>query len=66
MKFIGCPVAGDRVYGHRHPTIELQRQFLHAAKLGILLLGEEKPRTFEAPLPIDLEQVLERLREVSQ
>jgi 23S rRNA pseudouridine1911/1915/1917 synthase len=66
MKFIGCPVAGDRVYGHRHPTIELHRQFLHAARLGILLPGEERPRTFEAPLPMDLEQVLERLREVRQ
>jgi 23S rRNA pseudouridine1911/1915/1917 synthase len=62
LKFIGCPVAGDRVYGHRHPTIELDRQFLHAARLTILLLGEAKPRTFEAPLPEELGKVLERLR----
>ena len=62
LKFIGCPVAGDTVYGHRHVTIELNRQFLHAARLTILLPGETTPRTFEAPLPEELEKVLERLR----
>ena len=62
MKFIGCPVAGDTVYGHRHPTIDVKRQFLHAAKLTILLPGESKPRTFEAPLPVELKGILEQLR----
>ncbi len=62
LKFIGCPVAGDTVYGHRHATVELSRQFLHAARLAIVLPGETKPRTFEAPLPEELERVLERLR----
>jgi 23S rRNA pseudouridine1911/1915/1917 synthase len=62
MKFIGCPVAGDTVYGHRKPTIELDRQFLHAVRLTILLPGESQPRTFDAPLPDELESVLEKLR----
>jgi len=62
LKFIGCPVAGDTVYGHRHATIELNRQFLHAARLSILLPGEPIPRTFETPLPDELERVLEQLR----
>jgi 23S rRNA pseudouridine1911/1915/1917 synthase len=62
LKFIGCPVAGDRVYGQKHATIELHRQFLHASRLTIVLPGEGKPRSFEAPLPQELEQVLERLR----
>ena len=63
LKFIGCPVAGDTVYGHKHATIDVTRHFLHAGKLTILLPDEEKPRTFEAPLPVELVQVLERLRE---
>jgi 23S rRNA pseudouridine1911/1915/1917 synthase len=63
LKFLGCPVAGDIVYGHKHATIPLQRHFLHAARLTILLPGEAKPHTFEAPLPNELERVLERLRE---
>lgn len=62
MKFIGCPVAGDTVYGHRHATIGLDRQFLHAARLTIRLPGEGKARTFEARLPQELEKVLEQLR----
>ncbi len=63
MKFIGCPVTGDTVYGHRNATVPLKRQFLHAVKLTILLPGETTPRTFEAPLPGELERVLEKLRE---
>lgn len=63
LKFIGCPVAGDTVYGHRHATIELNRQFLHAYRLTVVLPGEAKPHTFEAPLPQELERVLEKLRQ---
>lgn len=59
--FLGCPVVGDRVYGRKSPTIEAGRQFLHAARLKIILPGETKPRQFEAPLPPDLQAVLENL-----
>ena len=62
LRFIGCPVAGDTVYGHKHATIELNRHFLHASRLTILLPGETKPSTFEAPLPAELVQVLESIR----
>jgi 23S rRNA pseudouridine1911/1915/1917 synthase len=62
LKFIGCPVAGDCVYGHKHATIPINRHFLHAKQLIILLPGEVKPSTFEAPLPLELEDVLEGLR----
>jgi 23S rRNA pseudouridine1911/1915/1917 synthase len=62
LKFIGCPVAGDRVYGNKHSTIPGNRHFLHAAQLTILLPVEANPRTFEAALPVELEEVLETLR----
>jgi 23S rRNA pseudouridine1911/1915/1917 synthase len=62
LKFIGCPVAGDRVYGHTHSTIPIQRHFLHASHLTILIPGEIEPRTFEAHLPMELSLVLEQLR----
>ena len=62
LKLIGCPVAGDSVYGHTHRTIPIKRHFLHATALSILLPGEVKLCTFEAPLPVELEQVLVRLR----
>lgn len=63
MAFIGCPVAGDRVYGKRTSTIPLDRHFLHAARLEVRLRNEKTPRTFEAHLPEELERVLEELRQ---
>jgi 23S rRNA pseudouridine1911/1915/1917 synthase len=62
MAFLGCPVAGDTVYGKRKSTVELNRHFLHAYKLKITLPGEKSPRSFEAKLPEELMEVLERLR----
>ena len=60
--FIGCPIVGDKVYGRKSPTLEIKRHFLHAAKLKIILPGEKQARTFEAPLPVELERVLDELR----
>jgi 23S rRNA pseudouridine1911/1915/1917 synthase len=62
LAFIGCPVTGDTVYGHRHATVALKRHFLHAVRLTILLPHELQTRTFEAPLPVELVHVLEILR----
>lgn len=61
LQAIGHPVVGDPVYGsgHTNPNIPLHRQFLHASQLifthpitGILL-------DIEAPLPADLDFVLQ-------
>ena len=49
--FLGCPIVGDEVYGRKKPTVEINRHFLHAFRLKIVLLGEKEQRTFEAPLP---------------
>jgi 23S rRNA pseudouridine1911/1915/1917 synthase len=57
---IGIPVVGDRVYGRRPPTIDLDRHFLHAARLTFRLPDGTR-RTFEAPLPEDLAQTLRSL-----
>ena len=60
--FLGSPIVGDSIYGHRHPSVKIDRHFLHAAKLSIILPGEAQPRIFEAPLPAELEVVLEEVR----
>ena len=62
LAFLGCPVTGDTIYGRRHASLPLERHFLHAARLSIRLRGENERRTFEAPLPQELVEVLERLR----
>ncbi len=60
--FLGCPIVGDKVYGRKSQAVELNRHFLHAARLKIILPGETKPREFEAPLPRELQTVLDQLR----
>lgn len=62
LAFIGCPIVGDLVYGRKKPSLPVARQFLHAARLEITLPGERDPRTFEAPLPEDLQVVLSILQ----
>jgi len=62
LAFLGCPVVSDKVYGHKKPTLPLGRHFLHAARLTVTLPGESSPRLFEAPLPQDLQQILNHLR----
>jgi 23S rRNA pseudouridine1911/1915/1917 synthase len=62
MAFLGCPIVGDTLYGRRKSSLPINRHFLHAARITINLPGENKPVTFEAPLPTDLEQLLSGLR----
>ncbi len=61
LAFIGCPVAGDSVYGRKKITLPLTRQFLHAFRLKICLPDETQPRIFEAPLPAELQTCLDNL-----
>ncbi len=59
---IGHPVAGDRVYGPRKVDLPLDRQFLHACRLGFKSPGTGRWLEFESPLPPDLAVVLDYLR----
>ncbi len=61
---IGCPVAGDTIYGHKNSSIPLERQFLHAYQLKITLPGEQHPRIFQAELPEELNNVLKILKPI--
>ena len=60
--FLGCPIAGDQVYGRKKSTVEIDRHFLHAYRLKIILPGEKETQLFEAPLPEELVDALNRLR----
>ena len=61
-QFLGCPIVGDSIYGKKSLSVEIKRHFLHAAKLSIVLPNETKPHVFEAELPSELREVLERVR----
>lgn len=60
--FLGCPIVGDSVYGRRNPSMNIDRHFLHAYRLKILLPNEKEPRTFEAELPDELKNALEEVK----
>lgn len=60
--FLNCPIAGDEIYGRKKSTISIGRHFLHAYRLQIMLPDGTEPKTFEAPLPEELELVLNNLR----
>jgi 23S rRNA pseudouridine955/2504/2580 synthase len=67
----GFPLCGDDKYGNREDdawlkSIGLKRLFLHASSVTLSLPGRDKPLTIEAPLPVELEVVLDTLREGSQ
>ncbi len=61
-QFLGCPIVGDSIYGKKHVTVEINRHFLHAARLKIILPNETTPRVFEAELPDELKKVLEEVQ----
>jgi 23S rRNA pseudouridine1911/1915/1917 synthase len=63
LAFLGCPVTADLVYGKHKPTIELERHFLHANRLKVVLPDEKQARIFNASLPKELQSVIEYLRQ---
>jgi 23S rRNA-/tRNA-specific pseudouridylate synthase len=68
LEAIGHPVAGDPVYGtgtSRRGPDGLGRLFLHAWRLELASPGSGELIRAVAPLPDELESVLERLRDAA-
>jgi len=61
MAHLKCPVVGDRIYGHKSPTLPVKRHLLHAQQLVIDLPDGTTKAIFYAPLPSDFQDVIERL-----
>ncbi len=75
LNHIGCPVLCDRQYGgrakitrgeiRRDPSdslVLLERQALHARRIKFIHPVTQQPLAIEAPLPADMQAVLEELR----
>jgi len=62
MAFIGCPVVGDTIYGRRKQRLKLKRQFLHATELAFDHPTTGERMDFSAPLPQNLQNILDKLR----
>jgi 23S rRNA pseudouridine1911/1915/1917 synthase len=77
LSHIGYPIVGDPVYGHRRSWWKkrfpedpgalclIERQMLHAGTLGFVHPQSGDYRVFTAPLPADMELVLQMLRKVT-
>lgn len=61
MKFIGHPLVGDPLYG-RSKGIKMDGQALHAAVLGFDHPEDGRYLEFSAPIPPDMEDLLQSLR----
>ena len=78
LQSIGHPVAGDAIYGGeqralndaetvklRQALTRLKRQALHARLLGFLHPATDENLTFSAPIPKDMQQVIDALRQAA-
>lgn len=77
---VGFPIVGDPVYGRKRALNQMtagnaalqavfkkiERQMLHAYRLGFKHPADGRPLSFEAPLPEDMAIVLEQLRRFSE
>ncbi len=64
LAFIGYPVVGDQVYGHRKQELTINRQALHSHILGFVHPFNKKYMEFCAPLPNDIEELISSLEEI--
>ena len=62
MKYIGCPILGDAIYGKKDDAFPDARLMLHAKKLTIRLPGEKKFSTFCSAIPERFRETLFSLK----
>lgn len=62
MAYLGHPIVGDFVYGHKRTELGLSTQCLHARKLRFIHPRTELPVELECPLPADFVHALTLLQ----
>jgi len=63
LSFIDHPIVGDPLYGRKKKMIDFSGQALHAKLLGFVHPGTEKYVEFQAALPKELEELIEKFRQ---
>jgi len=61
LKYIGCPILGDAVYGHSDKHFPEATLMLHSKSLAITLPGETEPHIFSSPMPERFLAVMKKL-----
>lgn len=65
MAYIGHPILGDTVYGHKKPELGQSSQCLHAGLLCLRHPRDGRPVIVAAPLPDYFQQVLDKLERMN-
>ena len=61
LAFIGYPIVGDQLYGQRKQGLNINRQALHSHILGFVHPSSKKYMEFSAPLPQDMQELIDCL-----
>jgi 23S rRNA pseudouridine1911/1915/1917 synthase len=61
LKYIGCPILGDPIYGHSDKHFPEAALMLHSKSLAITLPDETEPRIFSSPVPERFLAVMKKL-----
>jgi len=61
LAFIGYPIVGDQLYGHKKQGLNIGRQALHSHILGFVHPLSKKYMEFCAPLPQDMQEIIDCL-----
>ncbi len=64
LAFIGFPIVGDQLYGRRRQGLNINRQALHSYVLGFVHPESKKYMEFSAPLPKDMQELIDYLEGV--
>lgn len=62
LKYLGCPILGDPIYGKKDALFDSATLMLHAKKLSIRLPFSEEFKEFESPTPIRFKKVMQKLQ----
>jgi 23S rRNA pseudouridine1911/1915/1917 synthase len=65
LRYIGCPILGDPIYGGADKLFPDASLMLHSKSLAIILPGETEERVFSSPIPRRFTAVIEKLDRIN-
>ena len=66
MKYLGCPILGDPIYGTKDTLFDSATLMLHSKTLGIRLPQNDEFTTFDSSVPIRFKKVMQKLHKMYQ
>lgn len=64
MKYLGCPILGDPIYGTKDSLFDSATLMLHSKTLGIRLPQNSEFTTFDSTVPIRFKKVMHKLHKM--